>query len=165
VNGFELTGVGDPLKIDFDTQTSDTTVGYQSYRATDRDMGSFTAQTFSAFSTTITVDAAFGTNAAGLITASVTDTSTSPLAPTASFTTDYTGEYTVELTVADASAQIGFDTATITVYADACAAAQASGFSFNYYDSDDDCDVDLVDFAVLAAQWLDDVNLTVGYTE
>jgi hypothetical protein len=96
-------------------------------------------------------------------THSVTDTSTNPLAPTASFTTDSAGVYTIQLTATDGLGQSDSDTVTITVMADACQAAQAvSGFSFNNFDSDDDCDVDLVDFAAFAAQWLDDINLTVA---
>jgi hypothetical protein len=96
-------------------------------------------------------------------THSVTDTSINPLAPTASFTTDTAGIYTIQLTATDGLGQSDSNTVTINVYADACEAAQAvSGFSFNYYDMDDDCDVDTVDVAAFAAQWLDDVSMTVA---
>jgi len=167
INGFELTGTGDPLKIDFCNQTTDTAVGYQAYRVMDKDLASFTAQDFSAFGMTVTVHAEFGPIPAGWLTAAaVTDTSSDPLTPTASFTTDYPGEYTIQLTATDGSAQSDSDTVTVTVLADACQAAQTvSGFTFNEYDTDQDCDVDLVDFAAFAQQWLDDVNLTEGYTE
>jgi hypothetical protein len=96
-------------------------------------------------------------------TASVTDTSSDSLAPTASFTTDTAGVYTIQLTATDGLGQSDSDTVTINVTADACEAAQAvSGFSFNSFDSDQDCDVDTVDVAAFAAQWLDDVNLTAA---
>jgi hypothetical protein len=99
-------------------------------------------------------------------THSVTDTSSDPLVPTASFTTDTAGVYTIQLTATDGLGQSDSDTVTINVTADACEAAQAvSGFSFNYYDTDQDCDVDTADLAAFAAQWLDDVSLTAVYTE
>ena len=68
----------------------------------------------------------------------------------------------MQLTATDADNSVTSDTLEIRVGKDACAAAQlVPGWTtFNYYDVDQDCDVDLSDFALLAAEWLDDRNLT-----
>jgi hypothetical protein len=94
--------------------------------------------------------------------ASVTKTSTDPLAPTADFTTDTVGDYTIELASTDLAMQTGFDTLVVRVAADACEAAQLAGTPLNYFDYDNDCDVDIVDFAAFALQWLDDIKPTAS---
>ena len=101
--------------------------------------------------------------AAGL-TASVTKTSTDPLAPTADFMTNYVGEFRITLTATDGTAQSDSDTLVVHVGEDACAAAQLapSWAGFNSYDYDQNCIVDLPDFAALALVWLEDINLTAS---
>ena len=161
MNGFELTGTGDPLMIDFNPDTATSVMpGYAEYFATHEDPATFTSQAYDAFGTIVTVTPTWGYAAA-----IVTDTTADMLAPTATFDAiatpyDTTGTYTIELTATDGAAQSSSDTLIVRVSADACAAAGlVAGFELNPYDSDGDCDVDLVDFAAFAAQWLDNVNL------
>ena len=83
-------------------------------------------------------------------------------APTATLTTDTAGDYTLRLTATDATQSV-YDEIVVTVEVDACAAAVESGLTKSYFDVEPaggDCDVDLLDFAVFAADWLDDIKLT-----
>ena len=50
-----LTASAQPLFIDFSSQTSPNNAGYQAYRAANANASSFTAQSFSAFGTTVTI--------------------------------------------------------------------------------------------------------------
>ena len=50
----------------------------------------------------------------------------------------------------------------MAVYADGCQAAKdVGGWIANYYDSDSDCIVDLGDYSVFAAEWLNDTSMLV----
>jgi len=165
MNGFVLTGTGDPLKIDFGQPDTPVKAGYQAYQAQHEVIATYVPQTYSAFggADNITVDADWGPAALGLINASVTKTNADSYFPTADLTTDTEGSYIVRLTATDSEDQVDSDTVQVTVAADACAAAQldsASWNGFNYYDRDEDCDVDLLDFAPFAAEWLEDRSLT-----
>jgi hypothetical protein len=164
MNGFELTdGVsGDPLFIDFGPVGSPTMIGYQAYQATTQNAASFTEQSYSAFGATVSILPTWG----GVAT--VTGTTSDPKQATqqATFTTDRPGTYSVQVSATDddlfgAAVLTGSKTLTVTVAADVCAAAQArpSWPGFNAYDMNRDCEVNLEDFAVLAAEWLDDRNL------
>ena len=166
MNGFELTdGVSaDPLYIDFGTVVSGTDAnavdvmdGYEAYAAQHEVSASFTEQSYSAFGTTVSVLPTW----AG-VEATVTDTTESLLSPTATLSTDWPGSYRVQLTATDNADQSGSDTMVVTVTADACAAAQLSPswVDFSDYDANEDCLVNLEDFAVIAAGWLDDRNMT-----
>lgn len=92
--------------------------------------------------------------------------------PTAILTATEPGIYKVKLTVTDtAEGDFGPTTieaiAQIIVYADACEAKKASpgGWDGNEYDFDDNCVVNLLDFAELAAAWLDDTSMKAQETE
>ena len=87
-----------------------------------------------------------------------------PYAPGFTFTADTLGYYKVMLTVSDGANTIE-DIAEIAIYADddACAAAQFNWQTwegFNAMDFNEDCHVNIVDFADVAIQWLDDQSLT-----
>ena len=161
MNGFELTGTGDPLMIDF---TQDTTTfvmpGYEGYFAAHEVPETFTPQAYAALGSTVTVSPSWG-----YIAATITDTTTDMLAPTATFDVtdtpnETTGTYTIELTAIDAGGQSDSDTMLIRLGADSCEAAKLTpDFELNYFDIDEDCDVDMFDFAAFADQWLDDLNL------
>lgn len=108
--------------------------------------------------------------------ASVTDTTTDPLNPTANFTINTSdpnshGFYVIELVVtedADATAEIlsGSDTAWMTVSFDACGAAKEAydwpGY-LSAYDFNEDCLVDLLDLVAFVSEWLDDKKLTESF--
>ncbi len=73
------------------------------------------------------------------------------------------GTYILKLTATDANGSVS-DQKEITVYASACDAAKATGeWTANYYDRDDDCDVDMTDFAIFAAEWLNSTALDEGW--
>ena len=164
MNGFELTGGTDTLKVDFGPDPNFAAIGYQSYTATDRNLASFTAQPFTAGAMTVTVDPEWGPQAAGWINATLADTSTDPLNPTATLTTDYAGNYVITLTATETSGnapdQSDSDTLTVRVAADACAAAKLNGAALNVFDDDENCVVGLSDLAAFAVEWLKDVRLT-----
>ena len=169
MNGFELTGTGDPLYIDFGTVVSETDAnavnvmpGYQAYTARHEVSETFTEQSYSAFGTTVSIQPSWGG-----VDATVTDTTNDPSSPTqtAILETDWWGEYLVQLSATDTpnpDALTGSDIAVVTVAADACSAAQMStnwpGFSAS--DFTEDCVVTLEDFAGIAAAWMEDRNLT-----
>lgn len=84
----------------------------------------------------------------------------SPAAETTTVTITKTGAFELKLT-ADDSELIGSDTVIINVYTDACAAAKAQpGYIKDEGDLDNDCDVDLADFGIMAADWLNSTALT-----
>ena len=71
------------------------------------------------------------------------------------------GTYTITLTVTDENANETVDTADVAIYENACLAAQAADdwAGFSPYDFNEDCTVNLMDFAELASEWLDDRRL------
>ncbi len=171
MNGFELTGTVGTLKVDF-SQTATAPdpnrvgYGYEAYLASHEVADTFTAQDFAMGTATVTVLPEWGLEAAGLINYSLTKTSTNPLAPTATFTTDVRGDYTIQLTATDAAAQTDSDTLVVRVAEDACQAALWNGATLNSYDDlgNQNCVVDLPDLAALALEWLDNVSLTATVT-
>ncbi len=157
MNGFELVKVADSLKVDFGQSGGLVQTGYDAYTASHENFSSFTAQTFSAFGTTVTVNPDWGT--AGSVNASVADTTTDFDTPTAHFTTDTVGTYKIRLSATDIPGNPGLpDMMEIRVYTDACEAA-ANNPNGPYvppaYDLNDDCRQDLTDFESFALQWLD----------
>jgi hypothetical protein len=167
MNGFELTDGVDTLKVDFGSDPNYTGTGYQHYGATHEILTTFTAQQFTAGAMNVTVEPLWGPRAAGWINPAnviLTDTSSDPLSPTATFTTDYAGDYEIMLTATETLGELpdysDFDTLTVRVAADACAAAKLSGVALNDYDVDGNCVVGLSDLAVFAVEWLKDVSLT-----
>lgn len=162
MNGFELTGTGDPLMIDFGQPTTPIQAGYQAYQAEHEVASTFIPQDFTALNSTITISVAWGPYAQGLINASVTKTNDDLYNPTAELTTDTPGTYQVQLTATDIDDMSTSDIVQVYVGADACDAAQndtATWEGFNYYDRDENCIVDLEDLAVFAVEWLNDRNL------
>jgi hypothetical protein len=97
--------------------------------------------------------------------ASLTNTTTNNVNPTATLTTDKPGVYKVKLVISDGITTVE-KIAEVVVYTDACAAKKASpgGWTANYYDRDGNCLVKLSDFAVLAAAWLDDTTMKAQET-
>lgn len=74
------------------------------------------------------------------------------------------GQYTLELHAVDAKANEGSDQMEISVYGSACEAAKnhPDGYIAPTGDLNNDCKVDFLDFAVVAAAWLDDASLVGG---
>ena len=160
MNAFEITDGSNELKVDFDNATTSTAPGYVSYRATHEDLTTFTAQSFTFGTGSVTVLPQWGANTAGWINASVNKTSSDPLAPAAELSTDTPGLYTIEISVADTAGHTDSATMEVNVAPDSCAAAQLSGTwpGFNYFDIDQNCVVDIIDFADFAGTWLDDIS-------
>ena len=102
---------------------------------------------------------------AALINIDVSD----PLNPTAELTTTYPGIYKVKVSASD-GLSTGMAFFEVAVYSDACEAQKnaPSGWAQSYYDvtgiyldpNDPDCFVDVLDFAPLAFDWLDDTTMT-----
>ena len=162
MNGFVLSdGVNSDLKVDFGSAETPVQSGYEAYTAEHEVAESFSAQSYTALGTTVTVTPKWGPFNAGWITlAEVVKTSTDPFNPTVDFIADYPGDYIIELAVTDAAGQKGTDTMTVTVAADPCAAKQLVSAGYNTYDFNHDCLVDVKDFASIAGAWLDDIRLT-----
>ena len=108
--------------------------------------------------------------------ATLTDTTTDIYAPSATFDVDDThslyelGAWEIELTVTDtANPEVltGSDWITVTITTDACAVAKLRPDYLTTVakqgDIDQNCVVNLLDFALLAADWLDDVNQYTTY--
>ncbi len=108
--------------------------------------------------TLLTDDPEFPTGANAVLT----DTTLDNENPTATLTTDISGTYKVKLDVSDGATALS-STADVVVYADACDAKKNSpgGWQANDYDFNEDCYVDLVDFAMFTAVWLDDASMKV----
>ena len=164
MNGFALTGDGDPLMIDFSQNRTEPELpyimnGYQGYLADHEVVETFTTQSYSAFGTTVSITPSW--DAPGAV---LTSTGGTLLAPTATLSaTDapkVTGIYTIQATATDGIDQQGSATLEVRVGADACAAAKINGGTVNYFDIDSNCVVNLLDFAAFAGQWLDDIQLT-----
>jgi len=77
-------------------------------------------------------------------------------------TLDKTGVYVLELYAMDAVLHEDSDQMEISVYGDNCEAAKNNpdGYTASPYDFNEDCKVDFLDFAMVAAAWLDDTSLT-----
>ena len=73
-----------------------------------------------------------------------------------------TGTYVLELHAVDAALNEDADQMEISVYSDSCEAAQnhPDGYTAPLGDVNNDCKMDFIDFAMLAAAWLDDASLT-----
>ncbi len=73
------------------------------------------------------------------------------------------GTYVLKLTASDSNGSFS-DQMEIVVYEDACEANKATGtWVANYYDRNGDCIVDMEDFTILAAEWLDSTALTESF--
>ena len=171
MNGFELTGTGDPLFIDFSLkQTAPDPnyimTGYQGYVAEQNVPESFTTKSYSAFGTTVSITPTW--DAPGLEITSTGGTLAEPTATLSRNTAAYlglpdekiTGTYTVQVTATDGANDPVSGTLTVEVAADACAAALANGATLNDYDTDGNCVVDLPDLAAFASKWLENKSLT-----
>jgi hypothetical protein len=161
MNGFELTKGVDSLNIDFGSDPNNVMSGYQEYQAQHEVPETFTEQSYSAFGTTVSILPTWAGITEGATVADTTNNASSA-SQTATFNAEWPGSYLVRLSATDNASQTGSDTLVVRVVADACAAAQLStswsGFSGG--DFNEDCVVNLEDFASLAAQWLDDRNMT-----
>ncbi len=88
---------------------------------------------------------------------------------TATTTVDVNGDgwFLFSFTASDAIGS-GTDTVNVGVYVDACAAAKAdpddipANYPDGHGDIDGDCDIDLDDFAIIAATWLDCMSSKLG---
>jgi hypothetical protein len=84
--------------------------------------------------------------------------------PSTTVTISESGTYILNLSATDATGTVS-DQIEIVVYDSDCDAAKATGTHVaNYYDRNDNCVVDLSDFAVFAAEWLDSTALTESYS-
>lgn len=85
--------------------------------------------------------------------------------PTATLTSNMPGLYKVKLVIFDGTTALE-RFVTVNVYDDACQAKKESpsGWAANYYDRNGDCVVNLVDFAMLVEEWLDDTSMQVQET-
>ena len=111
--------------------------------------------------TLLTDDIDFPTGAVTTFTPDVSDYTN----PTATLTTDTAGTYKVKLEVNDGTTFLE-KVVEVVVYADTCEAKKnaPSGWTQNPYDFDGNCVVDLLDFAEVAAVWLDDTGMDVQET-
>ena len=81
-------------------------------------------------------------------------------APGTAVTISEAGTYILKLTATDSNGSFS-DQMEIVVYEDACEAKKATGtWVANYYDRNGDCIVDMQDFAIFAAEWLNSTTLT-----
>ena len=168
MNGFELSNGSDSLLIDFDgiiteideetqeeTTYTYTMPGWESYQATNEVSETFTEQSYSAFGASVSV-AILPTWGAQ---ATLEDTTNSnALSQTAVLNTEWSGLYQVQVTATDSAGQSDSEIMEIRIAADACEAAQldTSWSDFSVYDANADCKVDLIDFAEMSTQWMDD---------
>ena len=84
-------------------------------------------------------------------------------APETTATISEAGTYILSLSATDATGTVTGQIEVI-VHANACDAAKATGeWTANYFDRNDDCIVDIEDFAVFAAEWLNSTALTEGW--
>ena len=113
--------------------------------------------------TLLTDDAEFPAGSDAVLTPTTSDNQF----PTATLSTTMEGVYKVKLAITDAGNVGGGPTtveaiAEVQVYADSCAAQKAeesSAWVQNPFDLDGNCLVDLLDFAEVAKEWLDDSGL------
>jgi len=84
--------------------------------------------------------------------------------PHTAVTISEAGTYTLKLTAVDSNGSFS-DQMEIVVYEDACEAKKATGtWIANYYDRNGDCIVDMQDFAIFAAEWLNSTTLVESLT-
>jgi hypothetical protein len=84
--------------------------------------------------------------------------------PDTAITVSEAGTYILKLTATDGNGSFS-DQMQIVVYQDACEAKKATGtWVANYYDRNGDCIVDMQDFAIFAAEWLDSTALVESIT-
>ena len=89
----------------------------------------------------------------------LTNTTVDNQNPTATLTTTTAGTYKIQLEVSDGTTSLE-TVAEVKVYDDACQAQKdAGGWTANEFDLDGNCLVDLLDFAAIAAEWLDDTSM------
>jgi hypothetical protein len=107
--------------------------------------GDVTATTWSVVSSPPDSVVSIANSSAAVTTASLTET----------------GTYVLELHAVDAALNEGADQMEISVYGDSCEAAQnnPNGYTAPIGDLNNDCKIDFIDFAILAAAWLDDASL------
>jgi hypothetical protein len=83
--------------------------------------------------------------------------------PRTAVTISEAGTYILQLTATDNNGSFS-DQMEIVVFEDACLAKKATGtWVANYYDRNGDCIVDLEDFAIFAAEWLNSTALTESW--
>ena len=84
-------------------------------------------------------------------------------APSIQLVADLAGTYKIRITATDSSGNSSDRIAGVDIYSDTCQASQQapSWAGFNAMDFNTDCVVNVFDFAILAAQWLDDRNIDV----
>ena len=90
--------------------------------------------------------------------ASVVDTTTYDLKPTAQFSVDIPGIYKVKLEVGDGISVVS-KIAEIMVYSSSCEIGREQGGEINYFDLDHNCIVDVLDLAIFAEHWLDNTGM------
>jgi endonuclease/exonuclease/phosphatase family metal-dependent hydrolase len=83
--------------------------------------------------------------------------------PRTAVTISEPGTYVLQLTATDNDVSFS-DQMEIVVFEDACLANKATGaWVANYYDRNGDCIVDLEDFTIFAAEWLNSTALTESF--
>jgi hypothetical protein len=94
-------------------------------------------------------------------TATLIDTTVDNQNPTATLEPNMPGTYKVRLEVSDGTITLG-KIAKVGVYADSCEAQKnvPGGWVADYFDTNKDCIVNLVDFADLAGEWLNETSMT-----
>jgi hypothetical protein len=105
----------------------------------------------------------YGTPSANPADPNVVIADTGAIDTTATFT--MVGQYALQLYALDTAGKDAFDRMEVTVYSNSCVAAQNNPntpYVRSVYDFNNDCLVDLDDFVLLAAQWLDDRTLTAN---
>jgi hypothetical protein len=107
--------------------------------------------------TLLTDDTEFPPGAA----ATLTNTTINNQNPTATLTTNMPGTYKVRLEVSDGTITLD-KIAKVVVYADSCEAQKnvPGGWVADYFDTNKDCIVNLVDFAEMAGEWLNETAMT-----
>jgi PKD repeat protein len=84
--------------------------------------------------------------------------------PHTAVTISEAGTYVLKLTATDGNGSFS-DQMEIVVYEEACQAKKAAGtWVANYYDRNGNCIVDMEDFTILAAEWLNSTALTESFT-
>jgi hypothetical protein len=84
-------------------------------------------------------------------------------APNTAVTISQAGTYVLKLTATDSNGTFS-DQMEVAVFEDACQAKKATGtWVANYYDRNEDCVVDMEDFTIMAAEWLNSTALTESF--
>jgi len=86
-----------------------------------------------------------------------------PTDPGTLVTISQPGTYVLKLTATDSNGSFS-DQMEVAVFEDACQAKKATGtWVANYYDRNEDCVVDMEDFTIMAAEWLNSTALTESF--